>query len=114
MTADSTQSTPSNYALCYNCHSEQSILNDDSFREHDKHIRGERTPCNACHDPHGVSATQGNTTNNTHLINFDTSIVFPRSNGDLRFVDQGDRRGTCYLVCHNEDHNDLNYVPRGQ
>jgi hypothetical protein len=109
VTIDNTPESASNYALCYNCHSRNSILNDESFREHDKHVRGEDTPCNACHDPHGVSATQGNLTNNSHLINFDTSIVFPRGNGDLRFVDQGEQAGTCFLVCHGEDHNDFSY-----
>ncbi len=109
VTIDNTPESPANYALCYGCHSRDSILGDESFREHDKHIRGEDTPCNACHDPHGVSATQGNPTNNSNLINFDTSIVSPRGNGDLRFVDQGDFSGTCYLRCHGFDHDNENY-----
>jgi predicted CXXCH cytochrome family protein len=108
-TIDNTPESASNYALCYECHSRSSILNDESFREHDKHIRGEDTPCNVCHDPHGISSTQGNATNNSHLINFDTSVVSPRGNGDLRFEDQGQFTGTCYLVCHGEDHNNFDY-----
>lgn len=108
-TADNTQESTAAYQLCYNCHSESSILGDESFREHDVHIRGDDIPCNACHDPHGISSTQGNATNNSHLINFDTSIVSPRGNGDLRFEDQGPFAGTCYLVCHGEDHNNFNY-----
>jgi hypothetical protein len=108
-TIDNTPESPSSYALCYSCHSRDSILNDESFKEHDKHIRGEDTPCNACHDPHGISASQGNITNNSHLINFDTSIVFPRGNGELRFEDQGQFAGTCYLVCHGEDHDNFDY-----
>jgi hypothetical protein len=110
VTIDNTPESPTNYSLCYNCHSRDSILNDESFKEHDKHIRGEDTPCNACHDPHGISASQGNTTNNSHLINFDTSIVSPRGNGELRFEDQGQFAGTCYLVCHGEDHNNFDYT----
>jgi predicted CXXCH cytochrome family protein len=109
VTLDNTQESAGNYALCYNCHSRTSILNDASFREHDKHIRGEDTPCNVCHDPHGVSGTQGNSTNNSNLINFDTSVVSPRGNGDLRFVDNGNFTGTCYLVCHGFDHNNESY-----
>jgi predicted CXXCH cytochrome family protein len=109
ITTDNTPESASNYALCYGCHSRDSILNDESFAEHDKHVRGEDTPCNACHDPHGISSTQGNSTNNSHLINFDTSIVSPRGNGDLRFEDQGEFAGTCYLVCHGEDHDNFNY-----
>jgi hypothetical protein len=108
-TIDNTPESASNYALCYGCHSQDSILNDDSFREHDKHIRGEDTPCNACHDPHGISATQGNSTNNSHLINFDTSIVFPNQNGLLRFVDNGQFAGSCDLLCHGEDHDNFDY-----
>ena len=109
-TIDNTPESASNYALCYNCHSRDSILNDESFPEHDKHVRGEDTPCNVCHDPHGISATQGNSTNNSHLINFDTSIVSPRGNGDLRFEDQGQFAGTCYLVCHDKDHDNFDYT----
>ena len=112
ITSDNTPESASNYALCYSCHSRSSILNDDSFAEHDKHIRGEDAPCNTCHDPHGIDGGQGTATNNSHLINFDTSIVFPRGNGDLRFVDQGDGSGTCYLVCHGKDHDNFDYQPR--
>jgi hypothetical protein len=109
LTLDNTPESASNYALCYGCHSRDSILNDESFSEHDKHIRGEDTPCNACHDPHGVSNTQGTVANNSHLINFDTRIVSPNSNGDLFFVDEGNRAGSCSLSCHGEDHDNFNY-----
>jgi predicted CXXCH cytochrome family protein len=108
-TLDNTPESDSNYALCYSCHSRDSILNDESFPEHDKHIRGEDTPCNVCHDPHGITITQGNTTNNSHLINFDTEIVLPNQNGQLRFVDQGDQAGSCDLLCHGEDHDNFSY-----
>jgi hypothetical protein len=106
---DNTPESASAYALCYSCHSRDSILSDESFAEHDMHVRGEDTPCNACHTPHGISATQGNDSNNSHLINFDTSIVFPNSSGQLLFVDQGDRAGTCSLLCHGEEHDNLGY-----
>jgi hypothetical protein len=109
MTIDNTPESAFNYALCYACHSRDSILNDESFPEHDKHIRGENTPCNVCHDPHGISATQGNDTNNSHLINFDVSVVSPGSNGQLNFIDEGDRAGSCNLSCHGEDHDNFNY-----
>jgi predicted CXXCH cytochrome family protein len=89
------------YAMCYKCHSESSILNDNTFGEHRKHIDGEDAPCSVCHDPHGVQAkTQGDS---THLINFDTSVVSDL-NGQLYFVDYGDRTGACVLVCHGEKH----------
>ena len=108
-TLDNTPESPSNYALCYSCHSRDSILGDESFAEHDKHIREEETPCSVCHDPHGVSAVQGNPTNNSHLINFDTVVVRPNSLGDLRFEDRGRYAGSCDLSCHGSDHQDKEY-----
>ena len=110
-TIDNTPESASNYALCYECHSRTSILDGDSFKDHRKHIDGEDTPCNACHAPHGISATQGNSTNNSNLINFDTSIVFPNKDGLLRFEDQGLFSGTCYLDCHGKDHDNKDYKP---
>ena len=104
LTADNTVESPSAYELCYSCHSRTSILNDESFDDHDKHIRDERTPCNACHDPHGISHTQGNSTNNAHLINFDMGIVSPANNGTLRYESTGLFSGRCYLRCHGRNH----------
>lgn len=104
LTADNTVESPSSYELCYSCHSRTSILNDESFDDHDKHIRDERTPCNACHDPHGISHTQGNSTNNAHLINFDLSIVSQANNGLLRYESSGPFTGRCYVRCHGQNH----------
>ncbi len=107
--ANNTNESSTAYALCYSCHDRTSILNDNSFKEHDKHIRGENTPCNICHDPHGISSSQGNSTNNSHLINFDLSVVSPDNQGRLRFEDLGNRQGRCYLTCHGENHNPESY-----
>ncbi len=97
------------YALCYNCHDRQSILSDVSFKEHKKHLN-EDVACSACHDPHGVSGTTVTGSSHTHLINFDTRYVFPNpNNGQLKFVDQGFRKGSCTLLCHGEKHNNENY-----
>lgn len=109
LTLDFTRESPSTYALCYGCHDRDSIRSDDSFKEHDKHIRGDDVPCNICHDPHGISSTQGNTTNNSKLINFDTSVVQPDSSGRLRFESTGVFRGRCFLNCHGEEHDPKNY-----
>jgi len=92
------------YALCFKCHGEASILGNDSFPDHRRHIDNDNTSCVVCHDPHGISATQGNGTNNSHLINFDTSIVLPNSDGIRRFEDRGTFQGACYLRCHNKNH----------
>jgi len=108
-TQDGINESASNYALCYGCHDRNNILNDNSFKEHDKHIRGENAPCNVCHDPHGVSLAQGNATNNSKLINFDTSVVSPDNNGRLRFESTGTFKGRCYLNCHGKQHNPESY-----
>ncbi|HEG43392.1 MAG TPA: hypothetical protein ENH94_05020 [Phycisphaerales bacterium] len=108
-TRDFTQESESSYQLCYQCHSRNSILNNESFPQHSKHIE-EETPCSACHDPHGISNAQGNEQNNSHLINFDTSIVLPSTtNSRLEFVDQGVFRGECSLFCHEREHNTESY-----
>jgi predicted CXXCH cytochrome family protein len=106
--ADNSSESATNYALCYKCHSRTNILNNQSgsFREHNKHIVGERTPCNVCHDPHGVQTTSSN---NRRLINFQTGIVTP-SNGVLRWVPGASPgTGSCTLVCHGANHNGWNY-----
>lgn len=109
-TLDNTVESAATYSLCYGCHSRDSILSNESFPEHNKHVQGEDTPCNVCHDPHGISGTQGNETNNTHLINFDTSVVSPsQATGQLLFTDRGNRTGTCELSCHGEDHDGFDY-----
>ena len=97
------------YAMCFKCHDQTSIFSDQTFGEHSKHVRGEDTSCTVCHDPHGVSGTQGNATENSHLINFDLDVVQPNSNGLLRFEDRGNRSGACYLTCHGDNHNPEDY-----
>ena len=92
------------YALCYKCHSQSSILGNQSFKEHQKHIVGEKTACTTCHDPHGVE-------NKPHLINLNTTYVTPSSSGRLEFIDSGQYRGSCYLTCHGQDHNPKSYSP---
>jgi hypothetical protein len=97
------------YELCYSCHSRNSILNDESFPKHEEHLK-ESIPCSACHDPHGISSAQGSTANNSHLINFDISIVAPDpQTGRLEFVDLGEKKGQCFLTCHGEDHSPESY-----
>jgi predicted CXXCH cytochrome family protein len=108
-TLDNTIESTFEYALCYKCHDRNSILNDDSFAKHEEHVSGENAPCSACHDPHGVSAAQGNSVNNSHLINFDLNIVSPNSGGLLMFEDLGTLRGQCYLSCHGFEHDPKGY-----
>ena len=98
------------YAMCYKCHRRASILGNESFKEHRKHIQGENAPCSACHDPHGVSLTVGGGSDHTHLINFDTTIVRPEPRtGKIEFRDLGRFAGSCTLICHGEEHRDEDY-----
>ncbi|RMD48562.1 MAG: hypothetical protein D6830_06610 [Ignavibacteria bacterium] len=112
VTADNTTESYQNYELCYQCHDRNKIINDTSTKfgkeVHRKHVVGEKLPCNNCHDPHGISSSQGNSTNNTNLINFRSDVVQPY-NGQLKFVDQGDHKGQCYLQCHGERHDPKSY-----
>lgn len=118
---DPTPESASAYALCYQCHDRASILGNQSFSRHNLHITGAgaggmggmggqlSTPCNVCHDPHGINGSQGNSTNNSKLINFDTSVVSQSSSGILRFESTGTFAGRCYLSCHGVNHNPKSY-----
>ncbi|MCJ7555281.1 MAG: hypothetical protein MUO34_15525 [Ignavibacteriaceae bacterium] len=109
---DYTPESATAYALCYSCHNRNTIINTSgSFGQkiHRRHIVADNTSCNVCHDPHGISSSQGNSTNNTHLINFNTSIVSPDGLGRLRFEDTGTFSGRCYLICHDHNHNPSSY-----
>jgi len=109
ITDDNTPESPSSYELCYKCHSRSSLLNTDISFPHRLHVVDENTPCSACHDPHGISAMQGNILNNSHLINFDLSIVQTTYTGRLEYRSLGLYRGQCYLTCHGKLHDPLDY-----
>jgi len=108
VTDDLTPESPFNYELCYKCHSRSVLLDGEGF-PHGLHVADARTPCSACHDPHGVSSMQGNALHNSHLINFDLTIVSPNDSGRLEFLDQGRFSGQCYLSCHGKLHNPVDY-----
>ena len=99
---DNQSESPSTYALCYKCHSRNSILADQSFRYHRVHVVDKQTACTTCHDSHGVA-------NAPHLINFNTSYVTPSSNGRLEYLSTGKYKGTCSLTCHGVDHKATSY-----
>ncbi len=108
-TEDYTSESEFAYELCYQCHSRNSILNNESFTKHKEHLDDD-IPCSACHDAHGISMTQGNSMNNTHLINFDTTIVEKDPNtSELKFVDNGTFEGECFTSCHNVNHSPATY-----
>ncbi len=103
-TADFTIESAQSYALCYSCHDRNSILGDESFAGHRRHVVDARTPCSACHAPHGVN---GDSLRHSHLINFDLSIV----SGQREFIDRGRFAGSCTLTCHGVRHVNLSYGP---
>ena len=108
-TQDFTAESEFVYRLCYECHSRNSILADQSFPYHSEHLAHD-TPCSACHDAHGVGSAQGNSMNNTHLINFDINIVQQNPDNSKReFVDMGTYHGKCSLMCHESVHADRSY-----
>jgi predicted CXXCH cytochrome family protein len=95
---DGSPHSPSLYALCYKCHSYESILADESFSEHYRHVAEKQIACTTCHDPHGSES-------NTHLINFNVNYVSrSHDNNRMEFVDGGAQTGNCSLFCHGKDH----------
>jgi predicted CXXCH cytochrome family protein len=111
-TDDFTTESAQAYSLCYGCHSRDSILGDDSFPLHRRHIVDQNTPCSACHDAHGIYRGDGSNVNHSSLINFDLSIVEPvqTARGSvLEFVDRGRLSGTCTLTCHGLTHVEFPY-----
>ena len=119
LTLDGTTESVSAYGLCYKCHDRNKFITATNGASpfgtdvgHIKHVVEEHTPCNVCHDPHGVSLSQGgNPTNNSKLINFDFNVVRPVTGvaNTPRFESTGLNHGRCYLVCHNATHNPRSY-----
>jgi len=124
-TADNTPESYDHYALCYQCHDRSSILRNASFRAkligkttasgggHSGHLAA-GAPCSACHDAHGVNDVMGGgpagTGSHTHLINFDTRIVLPKTGNQYPiFNATGMFSGSCTLVCHGVAHNNTSY-----
>ncbi|MGO9270023.1 MAG: cytochrome c3 family protein [Terriglobia bacterium] len=102
----------STYELCFKCHSEQSLRNNESFKLHSQHMA--ITSCATCHDPHGVP--NGTAAHNGSLINFDLNVVAPSSTGagpqwtDLTPAPGSTVfKGSCTLRCHGQNHNNLGY-----
>jgi predicted CXXCH cytochrome family protein len=113
---DFSPESAANYALCYKCHSRESVLNDQSFRAvnaqgesrgHRFHIVDQKTACTTCHDSHGV-------TNDKNLINFNSDYVTPSiAPGAPMYSSTGNFSGTCALTCHGKDHAGTSYPQIG-
>lgn len=95
--------TYSAYEICYQCHDQAtSISKHNGLSVSGTH--GSLTSCNTCHDPHGISGTQGNVNNNRFLLNFNMSYVSNNSNGVLNWAYASAGHGSCNLNCHSHDH----------
>ena len=120
VTDDPNPESAAAYALCYKCHDRISILSNESFSLHSRHITGggggagsdggglpQDTPCSVCHDPHGVSRV--GTHSGEKLINFDIDVVEPNNAGELYYASSGMFSGSCSLRCHGKEHRDCEY-----
>jgi len=109
-TGDNIEESSFNYALCYRCHKRSSIMGNESFPSHSRHIAGERnfkgggTSCHTCHSSHGSAE-------NRYLIRFNRDYVTESSSGKRQFVEKGNYsfHGECWLTCHGVDHNPKSY-----
>lgn len=98
------------YGICYKCHRRSSIMGNESFPSHSRHIAGEGnfkgggTSCYTCHTSHG-------SVENRYLIRFNRDYVSESSTGKLKFVEKGNYtfHGECWLTCHGVDHNPKTY-----
>lgn len=109
-TGDNIVESSFEYAICYKCHKRSSILGNETFPLHSRHITGERNPkgggtsCYTCHSSHG-------SVENRYLIRFNRDFVTDSSTGKLKFVEKGTYtfHGECWLSCHGVDHNPKTY-----
>jgi len=108
---DGLEEAEGEYALCYGCHRRDSILADESFPLHKKHIVDARASCYTCHDTHGSRILP-------FLLTFEdgkrNDRIFPDGSGRKTFEQTGDRAGICYLTCHNMEHDGWAYGPTGK
>lgn len=109
-TGDGIEESSYAYAICYRCHKRSSILGNESFPIHSKHVVGDNnfpgggTSCYTCHSSHGSAE-------NRYLIRFNSDYVSESSTGKLKFVEKGisSFHGECWLTCHGVDHNPKAY-----
>ncbi|MCL4475189.1 MAG: cytochrome c3 family protein [Nitrospirae bacterium] len=92
-TVESGPESPFAYELCYDCHTRSSILNDDSFKSHKRHVLYANIPCFSCHDAHGSKSYD-------NLMNFDKNKVLPNSMGQLLYTKSIPGKPRCFLSCH--------------
>jgi len=102
VTSDGSEESALTYALCYQCHRREQVLDSVVFPEHRRHVVDERASCATCHNGHGSVA-------NRALIGFGEQTrpvgVSPSAmTGLLAFDSFGPGSGACYVSCHGYDH----------
>ncbi len=120
-----------NHKLCYDCHSENRLLNsgNTTFSYHDKHVNEEKALCNDCHNPHGYNSAHvmGSPPAGARNLSFNTATVTASDSsatingvstrGPVWFyaatVNGREHRNGCLLKCHGEDHAPKYYNPSG-
>ena len=105
-TVDGSEETSRAYALCYECHDRERLI---ELPLHLDHVVDRKASCFTCHNAHG-------SVDNRALIRFgDNTIlggVSPSiSTGRLAFLSLGPGAGSCFLTCHGFDHAPEAYGP---
>jgi hypothetical protein len=106
VTDDEAYEDPFQYELCYRCHRRESILADESFPYHRRHLEGDAsrglpgTSCATCHDAHGSDRWRG-------LIDFNPEVVAPDPVTGRLDYERGPSGSRCFLSCHGVDHSPL-------
>lgn len=89
------------YGLCYRCHRRESLLGDESFPSHRRHVVDAQISCGSCHDSHGSLRSPG-------LIRFNKAPLWtpvsPDPQGRMEYRSLGGGRGACFLSCHGVVH----------
>lgn len=100
---DGKEESEKSYKFCYTCHKREEVL---SLELHRKHIILERTSCFTCHLSHSSKDLP-------YLLSFydekRVDRIKPTSEGLILYQKLGERKGRCFLTCHNFEHNGLNY-----
>lgn len=100
---DGIEESEKSYKFCYTCHKREDVL---SFDLHKKHIVMEKTSCFTCHLSHGSRTYP-------YLLSFEDENrrdrIKPTSEGLILYQKLGEKKGICYLNCHNFEHNGLSY-----
>jgi len=101
-TTDGVPESPDTYALCYDCHDREVVLNSRRFPEHRSHVISAMASCATCHDPHGSPDNRAliRIAKDTKLTGISPSI----STGILAFESAVPGSGSCSLTCHGFDH----------